>query len=366
LKTLWLTNFQLDGEYGSLTQFKQLRELTMMMCDITQSELESLGAALPNTQITHTTGGGSWVSQPQRLPAAPEASTTSGGDKALDRIEAEGRESSGSANSATDVETQLLAKLIRGGKLETKTVNAAVTLVAARAAQDAEFARQVSHEFEKSCQGGERTRQTKRHLLAVLTEMFEVWGGRRWREQLAPLNPNDLPQTASSRPDATGELESNALAMVVKFGYQADRSDIGKFALAVRALHHPASKPFLTDILQNPQTTSKTENAKWKDNLGGQWTDAKYVAAVGLAELGEHAAVEWLLARARPNEFGFDSSLFHARHFHDPRGSLRESSRLALIDLFGQQHDATHTQLQQWWITNQQQLIFRSVVLKSN
>ncbi|MCA9164207.1 MAG: hypothetical protein KDA62_14560, partial [Planctomycetales bacterium] len=57
LKTLWLTNFQLDGEYGSLTQFKQLRELTMMMCDITQSELESLGAALPNTQITHTTGG---------------------------------------------------------------------------------------------------------------------------------------------------------------------------------------------------------------------------------------------------------------------------------------------------------------------
>lgn len=367
LRTLWLTNFDLDGGYGSLAQFKQLRELTMMMCNITVAELESLEAAQPNTRITHTTGGASWMSKSNSPPALPFRSNEAPAEplRAAEPAPA-GSAPAAPASTATDVETQLLAMLVRGGKLETKTVNAAVTLVAARGARDAKFARVVLREFEQSAAGGERTQQAKRHLLAVVTEMFEVWGGLRWREQLAPLNPNDLPQTESPRPDATGELESNALAMVVKFGYQADRSDIGKFALAVRALHHPASKPFLTDILQNPQTTSKTENAKWKDNLGGQWTDAKYVAGVGLAELGEHSAVEWLLARARPNEFGLDSSLFHARHFHDPRGSLRESSRMALIDLFGQQHDATHTQLQQWWITNQQNLIFRSVVLKAN
>jgi hypothetical protein len=63
LRTLWLTNFDLPGGYAALQQLRQLRELSMMMCNITDGELEALQEALPNTRITHTTGGGSWTSR---------------------------------------------------------------------------------------------------------------------------------------------------------------------------------------------------------------------------------------------------------------------------------------------------------------
>lgn len=58
LESLWLTNFQLDGGYTVLSDLQQLREITMVMCDITDQELETLEEALPNTRISHATGGG--------------------------------------------------------------------------------------------------------------------------------------------------------------------------------------------------------------------------------------------------------------------------------------------------------------------
>ena len=57
LETLWLTNFDMHG-YAELNKLTQLRELTMMMCNITDVEVEALEEALPNTYITHVTGSG--------------------------------------------------------------------------------------------------------------------------------------------------------------------------------------------------------------------------------------------------------------------------------------------------------------------
>lgn len=294
------------------------------------------------------------------------------------------------------VEHELLRKLVRGGKIDTRSWNAMSTLVANHAVQDAQFARLVLQEFDKSCAGGEPNRQATRHLLAVVTDVFEAWGGPRWREQLAPLQPEDQPQRVSPNPGE--ELESEALALVVKHGRNADRSDIGAFALAVRALHRPESKPFLRDVLDNPATltdpyeplargadapdpkrpaarrpTNTTPAApgpapvragKWKDNLGGTWTDAKFVSAVGLAELGEATAVAWLLDRAQPNEFGIDDSLFESPHHRDRHGSLRESSHCTLTDLFGQSPDSTPAQLSKWWNANKTKFIPRPVALR--
>jgi Leucine-rich repeat (LRR) protein len=58
LRTLWLTNFESAGGFLGLKDLIQLRELTMMMTNIREEELEALEEALPNTRIYHATGGG--------------------------------------------------------------------------------------------------------------------------------------------------------------------------------------------------------------------------------------------------------------------------------------------------------------------
>ena len=56
LQTLYLTNFDISGGYSVLKELPQLRELSMMMCNITDAELDSLEEALPNTNVSHATG----------------------------------------------------------------------------------------------------------------------------------------------------------------------------------------------------------------------------------------------------------------------------------------------------------------------
>ncbi len=104
----------------------------------------------------------------------------------------------------------------------------------------------------------------------------------------------------------------------------------------------------------------------WSDNLGGTWPDARFVAAVGLAELGDQAAIHWLLDKAKPNDFGLDESINQSRHERDRSGSLRESSRCALTDLFGQPEDSTEAQLSEWWKRSSAQIIPREVKLKTD
>ena len=232
--------------------------------------------------------------------------------------------------AAEPPETELLRKLVRGGKIDTKTINALITLVASRGAQDAEFARLVLSEFEKSYEGGDRTSQSRQHLLAVLTDIFEAWSSPSWRSQLGRLKPDDLPQATPPQVDA--KLGREMLARVIQHGYEAGRSEIANVSLAVRQLHHPAGREFLQDVLRNrasesgrfepsnppqtvprqpPQTTPVPKSnseaptaSRWKDNTGGGWTDAKFVAAVGLAELSESEGIDWLLARATQRVWG--------------------------------------------------------------
>ena len=60
LKSVWLTNCRFPGGYSELQKLKGLNEITMTMCDVTTSELQALEQALPNTRISHMTGGGHW------------------------------------------------------------------------------------------------------------------------------------------------------------------------------------------------------------------------------------------------------------------------------------------------------------------
>jgi hypothetical protein len=59
LRTLWLTNVEATDGFLGLKELSQLRELTLMMGNIREEELDALEAALPETRIHHVTCGGS-------------------------------------------------------------------------------------------------------------------------------------------------------------------------------------------------------------------------------------------------------------------------------------------------------------------
>ncbi|MCA9066377.1 MAG: hypothetical protein KDA96_25090, partial [Planctomycetaceae bacterium] len=447
LESLWLSNCHFGGQYQELSELKSLQTLTMMMCDVTTSELESLEKALPNTRISHMTGGGGWVSgnasgfgplavgviagnglqMVNTVKPFKQHSGSTTANKSLEEVllatselvadraplhdvirqlaekhgikidlDADGMKAVGvtrnipitmeakgvrlrslltlilddygltwevrdnervviiakqqpeGANSAsTGMRHELLKMLTINGKVETDQINAAITLVAAAGAQDATFAKRLLAEFDKCCREGSRAVGSRRNLIAVFTKMFESWAANRWRQQLSALNPDDLPQIEAGSAHSIAPLEESILQTVMEQGYSADRHEIASFTMAVRQLHHENAKPFLLDVLNNPSNNT----GKWADNIGSSWVDAKFVAAVGLAELGEAAGVDWLLKTAEPNDFGIDESLFRYRHIHDQSSSLRASSRRALIDLFHLQSDATHSQLSIHWST---------------
>jgi beta-lactamase regulating signal transducer with metallopeptidase domain len=58
LRTLWLTNVDSAGGFLGLKELTQLHELTLMMTNIRDDELDTLESALPNTRIHHATGSG--------------------------------------------------------------------------------------------------------------------------------------------------------------------------------------------------------------------------------------------------------------------------------------------------------------------
>ena len=173
-----------------------------------------------------------------------------------------------------------------------------------------EFAKHVLDHFKRACAGGESTYQARRNLLAVLTRAFQTWGQSRWSTDPASIQPHLKP--SETLPQEIRDFELSALEAVVGYGHKATRSDIVDFVRAARALHHPDAKPFLQAVLLNPQTLNSSPYAApatvatppkqsiWSDNLGGTWPDARFVAAVGLAELGDQTAIEWLLAKAKP------------------------------------------------------------------
>ena len=67
---------------------------------------------------------------------------------------------------------------------------------------------------------------------------------------------------------------------------------------------------------------------------------------------------------SQPNEFGGDASLWSFPHIRDSRGSLLESSRLALADLFGLPAQVTVTELGDWWRNNREKFTARPAMLK--
>lgn len=242
--------------------------------------------------------------------------------------------------------------VLANGKIASSSVSAAIQLVAARGNNE-EFRALLLTEFENSCDGEGNSRTVRQNILRVIGNILanEYEGGARWRfeleKQARAAGTYDLPQQASPcLPNETLYRESLLLTRVIARGYQADSSDIDHFTCTVIRAHHPQSKQFLLDVLRHPQSDSVGPAAnsplkgeeqvvgKWTDHQGGSWRDARFHAAIGLAELGEPVGVEWLIAKALPNDFGLDDSVSRSQHYFATGSSLRENCRYALTDLF--------------------------------
>ncbi|MFO0905918.1 MAG: serine/threonine-protein kinase [Pirellulales bacterium] len=255
------------------------------------------------------------------------------------------------STQATPRET--LRRLVRGGKIESKSLDAMVAEVARHAADDAEFARSVLVEFRQSCNGGDQTSSSRRELLRVLVMLFEIWDVDPPLPPPAPLHADNSP--APKQPQQE-QIKAELLACVMERAYSSSSSEIATFTLAVRQSRHRDAKKFLLDVLRHDATvgdpyTPPAEPAVrvWKEPAGASWDEAQFIAAVGLAEMGAAEAVDWLLEQAHPNDFGIDRSLWQYRHVDDRQGSRRESSRLSLCDLFHLAADKSDAQLADWW-----------------
>lgn len=262
--------------------------------------------------------------------------------------------------------------VVRNGKISTNRVAAAIELVAARSRGNARFQETVIEEFEKSCQDKDSS-TVRRNLLKLMRKMLAAEGALRWHYE----RPQDgEPFAAAVSPPIPADpkvlyADSKMLACILARGRQSDRSDIDSYVLAIRAAHHPQGKQFLLDVLQNPESTDPFDandpdvnQGKWPDNLGGSWRDAKFHAAVALAELGEPDGVQWLIAKAKPNDFGLDGSVFRVPHARSASGSLRESCRYALADLSGIQPDGDADRWSTWWAENKAKFVPQPITLR--
>jgi hypothetical protein len=164
-----------------------------------------------------------------------------------------------------------------------------------------------------------------------------------------------IEQTAPPPVDTVLYRKSPLLAQVIEYGRESNSSDIDAFVFAARQAHHPQAKQFLLDVLHNPHVLhnpldsdfdplgdAATESAKgkakgkWADNQGGSWEEARFHAAIGLAELGVKDGVVWLIDGARANNSGVYGSIFRHPHALDKSGGgLRINCEHALADLTG-------------------------------
>lgn len=149
--------------------------------------------------ITGKTGGAAAAGQPPLLPGAKVGALPGQPD---------GPVSNAPGGQVPEADQEALRRLVRGGKIDTKSLQAMITRVAECGAKDAGFARLVLAEFEKSCAAEPGMNRLNRDLLAVMAGMFETWSAPRWRTQLARLNPNDPSPATTPQPEALGQLET--------------------------------------------------------------------------------------------------------------------------------------------------------------
>ena len=177
----------------------------------------------------------------------------------------------------------VLMKMKKGvlatGKIPMSSREHAIAVVSNDGANVPEVRTILLDELEKSFDdpNGNFVRQ---RLLRVARNLFELEGNDRWAYE---YEVNGLNKSPSARfiPQNREALyaQSSMIETIIKLGYKANRSDIDDFVLTLCAAHHPQAKPFLLDVLRNPEPAPNSFGATDpEDNSDSGWGPKERVA----------------------------------------------------------------------------------------
>ena len=169
--------------------------------------------------------------------------------------------------------------ILRGGKMETAPIDAAIVLIASRSRGG--YWREVVKQFEESpIEGRSHPFTPSTNLLKILTRILQRDGSARWLSR----HPDELGQMASP-PSVT--LPPQVLETIIDRAKRVNLAHFNRYVVAVVAAHDARSTEFLLDVLKGdfPRV----------DGQQVVGSDSQFHAAVGLANLGHTVGLEWLL-----------------------------------------------------------------------
>lgn len=163
----------------------------------------------------------------------------------------------------------LFREYLHGGKIFSDEVDAASLLIARRGRRNG-FWRVVLAELQKENQLSEKG------CVRILGKMLEEDARDR---RVTPKQQETMPRLAyiALGPEVVTEL--------LKRGEKAERYPLNDYVIALARARDVRAKAFFLDILTNKART-------------GYMSDARFHAALGLAQLGDTAGFEWLIAHS--------------------------------------------------------------------
>jgi hypothetical protein len=238
------------------------------------------------------------------------------------------------------------AYLARPGKINTSTIMAASVIVADEGRRSG-FWKDVLAELKSDDEHSEV------HCVRILGNMLATDAAAR--DQIR-------------RQKATGEVSASISAVylgpevveeLLERGKKADRFRIDHYTIALARARVPEPRDFFASILS--AKTGPAIAAAGEDVPAGfrHMDGTRFHAAVGLAQLGDPAGVQWLIANCEdPNGF-----VSHARpYFADHGGSIGTCCQAALQQLSERMDPTTKAEWAAWWKTADKSLLMDRAV----
>ena len=238
--------------------------------------------------------------------------------------------------------------IARPGKISTDTVMAASQIIAERG-RESGFWRNVLAELKKE------NEQNEIGCVRILGKMLATDAAARdsIRRQKETGEVGAWLATVNLGPEVVAELLAR--------GQKADRFRIDHYTIALARARVPEARDFFTSILHAQFASGGEGPGTVPSGRVYHLDTTRFHAAVGLAQLGEPAGIEWLIAYCED----INGHVASARPYGSSRGgSLGSCCMVALEHLSEKRGLTTKAEWEAWWKTaDKAALRQRAVVL---
>lgn len=233
-------------------------------------------------------------------------------------------------------------------KINTSTVMAASVIVADRGRASG-FWRQVLAELKSGDEHSEI------HCVRILGNMLATDAAARY----AIRRQKETGEIGAWIP--TVHLGGEVVAELIARAKHADRNRIDHYVVALARAKAPEARELFESILNAKTGATPADIAAGVSVPAGfrHLDGTRFHAAVGLAQLGEPAGFDWLIANCEdPNGW-----VQNARpHLADRGGSIGTCCQAALQQLAGKREPLTKAQWETWWrLVKPEELVDRTV-----